>query len=349
MPQNGVTNLSLVPSITCDQFWPYKGDCLQSEYRHTICNKPAPKREGLPKRFFNIDRGNINDSLSLIKALRRDGGGGVSRYVVDTDLQYEDRLESHRGTKTSRYDLLEEIELEGQQSEYMKTYGKAVKLPMNKKGYLDEHPCRLAYGNTLHQTYQLVKKLREEGGGGTSVYHVAPEVRVAEREWRMKDKSKYMGHAREHEYPRSNVTGMTAVGQPGWVSNLTETTAEDALRTATMKLQDRSGGVYTRLQKPKSQQGRSRSRASTKAPSSRPQSAVVSRTPVNKITSGLTGGASKLRPQSVGPIGRSAGGTKPKASRPISALSRGSSKDWVTQISHRSRPSTAVSRGSANK
>ena len=61
-----------------NQFYPSKD--IRSEYRATMCQKPKPKRMGEgPVRFGGVDRGNIYDSYNLVRALRTDGGGGVSR------------------------------------------------------------------------------------------------------------------------------------------------------------------------------------------------------------------------------------------------------------------------------
>jgi len=167
---------------------------------------------------MGVDRGNIYDSFSLINALRKDGGGGTTHFKVDEDIQYDGRLLSHRGKKEDRQKLLEQIELEGVQSLYQMTYGgqyrdpvMGAKLTLNTKGKDGNHPCREAYDSTYFNTYQLVKKLREDGGGGTSIYHVAPKVRKVEREYRIKDQHKHMNHNHETDYPRSNVTGISHV------------------------------------------------------------------------------------------------------------------------------------------
>ena len=84
--QDGIDAMSMpVASQNCmaiskavNQFYPSKD--IRSEYRATMCQKPKPKRMGEgPVRFGGVDRGNIQDSYNLVRALRTDGGGGVSR------------------------------------------------------------------------------------------------------------------------------------------------------------------------------------------------------------------------------------------------------------------------------
>jgi len=233
------------PSLTCNQFWPATD--MRSEYRSNICNKPgasSPRPDGDHMRqrgenFTNIDRGNIHDSFKLVQSLRQSGGGGVSRFKVDDLLQNEGRLESHRDHKAARQALVEEIEVGGFQSEYSANFGSGV--PFESYG----DSVRPAYGSTFHKTFELIKALRDNGGGGVSMFHVAPEMKVAEREWRNKEKVQH-GLLNDNEMPRANITGLYDSTQPRWLGRLTDQSAETALKLSTRKLQGRLNSAKTR-------------------------------------------------------------------------------------------------------
>ena len=222
---------------------------------------------------------------------------------------------------------LREVELEGSQSLYQMTYGGqyrdlgkdpaggrmtiGIKCPVNKKGVQDAHPCRMAYDNTYYNTFQLVKKLREEGGGGTTVYEVAPHVRSVERDHRIRDEAAHMGSNHETDYPRSNVTGTShpLTGVPNWVGDLQETWQDEAIGWATKKLQGRQ---YEGIEKMKKKGGRNR-----------PPSVHG---PGNALSTTLCNGM------------RQAIRTR---SRPTSAFGRDTQRDWVSAVS-KSRPGSAM-------
>jgi len=165
-------------------------------------------------------------------------GGGTCQFKISDELQHNDRLPSHRDTRTNRRALIAEMEQEGPVTEYNKTIG-ANKCPVS---------FDLQDDQGYHSTFQLLKALREHGGGGTSVYHVSAETRAAERAHQAQDKQRMKENATLHQgqFPRDNVTGIGEETQPDWVERLTMTSANDALYCSTLR---RQGRAYSTMEK----------------------------------------------------------------------------------------------------
>merc|ERR1711871_260190 len=260
---------------------------LKSDYQQSMCDKTIPREKGMPPRdVTRADPARANPAL----------------------------------TAAARKSLVEEVDRDMIRSLYGMTYGRAVPCPLNTKGVSDKHPCRNAFDGTYHNTFQLIKSLREHGGGGVSVYHVAPEVRDAERAWHVADqartrvKNDSLGVTRSGRFPRSNVTGLadSLSNEPAFMTQHVKRKSNARPRSALLTAQRRQGTADKTLD---THSGKQR----------RPNTAGTKRVPDEKPHALSIGAVPRFAPRSL-PGGKSPAG-----------------EDWVRTV-RPSRPSSAVVR-----